>query len=596
MHNCKSRSKKFANFFQLEKLTWYGTQKVVKIKDTRAAIIYWLLVAGAIFAVLFWFIYWESGWAVWDTMEGTSKTFVSLPDNQYLTLQSVQDSCNSICAGKSACLCEFQDSADLVYPEEQETAMFVATRVNITMNQILNPSPCSGFSSVCSQQWIGGTQKSIEFPLIDKFKFSAYTEAIAPHFFILDGEKWQVQSEDLWGQVIGPTGHVVQDIPRGEIDFIDMDVLLSAAGVDHAKQREDGGLLRVEITFGDCKSLLVDKSSRKQCKSWRRHNNKQINYYQYRVTLMENPPYHVKREVYNPGDMTTRTLWDATGYSFRVVIQGTPLRFNPWALYGSLIIFYIFFSISTILVDGIVFFLLPGRRLYRSAKYSSTRNLRDLRAEIAKERNFKQKSNSLRTLVKTQGIETVTETLDQTAQETHWTQVEQDQLVLVCVEVYSEYRDLSAATALSQRLVTPEAKLKGLLLSDLFQDAYDLAVTLPDPARWVQMVKQNSTSTAVLHKCEAFLRTGRKRAPTLLPTPSSMSLVDKPLSTTTPVLPESTPPPFTDTTTPAPTTSTTTTTSTSAPANTTPTTPDPSLLFSVMEPTPKETETPASKS
>ena len=80
-------------------------------------------------------------------------------------------------------------------------------------------------------------------------------------------------------------------------------------------------------------------------------------------------------------ELNSRTLWDATGIRFylfrdyllklsslRFLILGSPLRFNPMALLSTLIIIYIFTTFAAYFVDFIVFFLLPGRKLYRTGK------------------------------------------------------------------------------------------------------------------------------------------------------------------------------------------------------------------------------------
>jgi hypothetical protein len=398
--------------------------------------------------------------------------------------------CSSECntyVNESGCDCVVLDQYDLVYPETEEYSIFIGTRLAVALGQQLS-AHCNG--SVCAHPWTeeNRTVKRIVYP--DVFNLAIQHQGFAPVFYAdevrslgyyPESSKWQKQSSELWGQVVSLNGTRLSNSRPGANDIVTVRTLIDAARVDFESVNDQGAVFRIVILYGDCRDMVPNPSDieKSECSESVQRNGA-LNYYQYQVIMVPRSDFFVPRAIYSL-DQTVRSIRNMTGLRFIFQISGRPSRFAFNRLLQSIVTMYIFLSVAAFLVDFIVLYMLPGRRLYSEAKYEHTENFTELRNTVMNENNSKKRIEMLTKMARFQTFREVEDLLDGIKNTV--TAVEYDQLVLTCVEVYGgELKDMASATSLSRRFNSDSAKIKGHVMLGQLKEAYVIAVKTGDRA------------------------------------------------------------------------------------------------------------------
>eukprot|EP01112_Ceratiomyxa_fruticulosa_P019661 TRINITY_DN648_c0_g1_i2.p1 TRINITY_DN648_c0_g1~~TRINITY_DN648_c0_g1_i2.p1 ORF type:complete len:567 (-),score=116.47 TRINITY_DN648_c0_g1_i2:176-1876(-) len=502
----------------LDNLLAYKSVKVVKIRDRRLGVLHFLFIFAAVFFTSYQTIYIEEGWAQHDTAVGSVKLGLLLPKQQ-LTPPAYIPYCSPDCENYSGdepnCNCILWDNADVVYPEEQEYSIFVATTVGLIYNQT-KQNGCNTVDGdiVCTAPWSDGSFAAYNLILVNTYLLDVFHGAVAPVFYQDDlyadrlTGAWLKESTSLWGQMLDQSNNVLFNGEVGMSDQFSLDTILQAAGVTFEGIRETGGILSVSVIYGDCSKLILssDKQSTEFCKKYKSSIVGSMNYYQYRASWIPNSDYYVTRTIYNI-DQTERSVRNMTGVRVLFRVTGTQAMFSFPQLLISIVSAYVLLSFATFIVDALVLYVLPGRKLYHKAKYEVTENFGQLRKTVINEKNQKARIKKLTSMARFKSSEEVVDTLA-SLKVTIGTS-DYDQLVMACIRVYGEeLRDLHTANIFIERLETDEAKITAHILLDQLKEAYQVAIRSGEE-RHVRRVREecrNTNNPRVGAMCEEWIQ------------------------------------------------------------------------------------------
>jgi len=284
---------------------------------------------------------------------------------------------------------------------------------------------------------------------------------------------------------------------------------LQAAGVTFEQVRENGGILSVSVIYGDCSNLILssDKQSIQKCTKYKKTIVGTMNYYQYRASWIPNSDYYVTRTIYNI-DQTERSVRNMTGIRVLFRVTGTQSMFSFPQLLISIVSAYVLLSFATFIVDALVLYVLPGRKLYHKAKYEVTENFGQLRKTVMNEKNQKARIKKLTSMARFKSSEEVVDTLS-SLRATTIGMADHDQLVMACIRVYGEeLRDLHTANLFIERLETDESKITAHILLDQLKEAYQVAIRSGDEkhVRRVREECRNTNNPRVGAMCEEWLQ------------------------------------------------------------------------------------------
>jgi len=341
------------------------------------------------------------------------------------------------------------------------------------------------------------------------FFFSKEIEDSGGHIPSGNAAKWSRESTDIFGQMLDYDGHVIYNSVEGSPDVFPMDLFLTGADINYDDVIENGGIMRVVITWGDCTSF-VKKEYKSRCHSNKKQvHNSPLNYYYYSPQWIPDTSYNIQRTLYSL-DGSYRTIINMTGIKIHFVVFGTIGKFSFADLLVSLVSVYILFSVATFILDGIVIYLVPGSKLYRSTKFERTTNFRDMRNNIYKEQSLKKKIETATKLARFGDFHEVEKLLNGLKNNT----VEKDinVVTLACVEVYgTELLDKNSANLCMQRLGNDEDKVKGHIILDELKEAYLLAARIQNGplVKSVLSAARSAGNQRVQALCEQYVETNR---------------------------------------------------------------------------------------
>lgn len=499
----------------------YRTAKVVKIKDFRLGLLHGLFVVTSIFIVCYQFLYLDQGYNRFDTATGSTTLYLAPPDQFDPT--TLPDACAASCnqgLSSRGCNCSFWDVYDLVYPEQQEYSMFVASYATLGVDQRVVGScdPSTDVNPQCQQPWNSGNVSEHLLLYVDQFELDIRGELVSPIFLqeeiqanggeVPDNSKWAHQTTNMWGQLVKNDGTVLRDFGQGSTDRIPLKQLFEAANLNWTTETAlTGAILRLFVVVGDCRTLGVatDESKKGDYCSESVKLNGVMNYYQYQAVYIPGSSYFVARTIYSI-DQNVRTTRIMNGIRIVTSVTGQQGKFSFPALLQTIVTLYIFLSLSEFIVDLIVLFLLPGRRLYSEAKYEVTENFTQLRKLVVNEQSIKKKVETLTKMARYQTFHEVEDLLNTIKDSV--TEREYDQLVVACIEVYGvELRDVNTANNLVGRLKFDDVKIRAHILIGQLKEAYLLAVNIGSEldVRTILEEAQNTSNSRVVQLCTQYL-------------------------------------------------------------------------------------------
>jgi len=317
---------------------------------------------------------------------------------------------------------------------------------------------------------------------------------------------WITSSDRCWGQLVDRQGIALLDFPANAPDAIPLDLLLKAAGITYDDIRTTGGFLQVLVLYGDCSVLISsnDVASKQKCPYTILTS---MNYYQYKVDYIPDSNSRISRTFYDISG-NQRSLKNTTGIRIVFDVSGDQKQFSFPVLLSTLVSRYIILTLATFVVDILLLPLLPGRKLYTSAKYELSDNIADLRRNIVKEYSLKEKIKKVKKMAmfkQTRQIDKVLDSIKHTV-----TDPEYDQLLLACITVYvDEHNDELTSLTFLARLRGDDNKVKANLMLGRLKEAYLLAVKVGDPAlvKEVREVCDLHAYARLVELCDQYLST-----------------------------------------------------------------------------------------
>ncbi|KAH3760122.1 P2X receptor [Pelomyxa schiedti] len=491
----------------------YRSDKIVRIKDFRLGILNYMLLLTAAVVVVFFMVYKNEGYNEYDNAAGLLKLDLLEPDHVTPANSTYCDpSCVSF-AGEAGCNCVYWESDDLVYPVDQEKVIFITTRV-IQQSFQQRQDPCDG--NTCHSPWTAGVINSWYAIDINQYILRIYHQAVAPYFLQQDIKRhdgvepgtttWTSSyiktCWDLFGQLLDANGYPLFDSKMGQADEIPLGTMIEASGENWTRIMELGGMFRVIIDYGDCHDLVwhSTEESIKQCKS---HGSAGINYYQYRVIHLPQQfsTWHTMVSV----DQQTRAVRNSTGINFVFTVTGTFSKFSFSSLMTTLVSIYIFISLASFIVDFVLLFAMPERKLYSLAKYEMTENFTQMRKDIMQQSSIKNKIETVRQVATYKSLRDVTKLLKE--MNTILPPSHMDQLAIACMEVYAEDKDFDAAAQCSLFISGDSSKCTAEILLNHLKEAYLMAVQY-DSIEDVYKVKDEASrqrNQTVVSLCQKYL-------------------------------------------------------------------------------------------
>eukprot|EP01116_Phalansterium_solitarium_P025644 TRINITY_DN9905_c1_g4_i1.p1 TRINITY_DN9905_c1_g4~~TRINITY_DN9905_c1_g4_i1.p1 ORF type:complete len:581 (-),score=156.37 TRINITY_DN9905_c1_g4_i1:210-1877(-) len=496
----------------------YNTTKNVRIRDRRLGILHWCFLLVALGIIIGEVFYNEQAYNDFDDIEGSVKLELSSPaggiDTTKLTYCS--SSCRNFTLGEPGCNCVYWDAADLLYPETEESAAFITTRATLTNNQRPQP-PCSG--SVCTSPWTNGTSVGPFYTVApDQFMLSLDHEMIAPQFYQQDSRsnggkaegnsKWTRTSQGLWGQLLDTRGHVLYESPTDGDDVFSLGLLLQAAGVSIDALRDDGGIVRVNVNYGDCRRLIATTLTSALPSRCHALPLGEINYYQYQAQYLPSTTFGVTRTSYeSDSDGTSvRDLKNLVGVRLLFRVGGQAGSFSFAAFLQSIMTIFLLFSVASFVVDFLVLYVVPGKQMYRNAKFEISENFHQLRKRLAMEKDTNNRILTVTKMARLQSASHVEKLL--TNMKSSLTDNEYELLLLKCIEVYGQEKlDLKSAEAFFDRLESDQSRLKAHVLLGRLKEAYILAAKM-DSVADIQTIRAQAggmNNIRIQQLCDQYL-------------------------------------------------------------------------------------------
>eukprot|EP01114_Cavostelium_apophysatum_P018220 TRINITY_DN5595_c0_g1_i1.p1 TRINITY_DN5595_c0_g1~~TRINITY_DN5595_c0_g1_i1.p1 ORF type:complete len:536 (-),score=78.64 TRINITY_DN5595_c0_g1_i1:59-1666(-) len=520
-------------------LLGYNTAKLVRIQDRRLGLLNYAATLGVLIYLFYFVLYDQGGYNQWDTATGSVAAYLDNPNSSIATgsLSYCLSNCSQFNGDEPGCNCVVWDAADMVYPETQDLSLFVTTRV-IETRQVKNNSPC--VDGECGSPWITvNVSEPMYIVAPDLYMLDISSDAFAPDFLqqelarqsgpTLHSEDtiWSKQSSRLWGQLISYNGDILYTSEVNETDRFSLGLLLKAANVEIEKIHTYGSIVRVFVTYGNCKDYVKrqDEAKKKRCEETRDKEGP-LNYYFYQPEWLPDTTYAAQRVIYSV-DGSERLIRSSTGIKLNFRVTGMQGQFSLGQLLISLVSVYVLFSAATFVIDSLVIWLIPGSRLYRQAKYERTQNFSAMRSNILKEQNLKKKITNVTKLARFGDFEEVNMILER--MKNHTTDLDRDQIILSCIEVYAmELLDMGRAEGLSQMLSCDESRVKAFIVTEQLKDAYLLAAQTNrvDLVKAVLAAAKSEGNARVQSLCEKFISAKKRTnsSPNILDIPVDMQV------------------------------------------------------------------------
>eukprot|EP01097_Dermamoeba_algensis_P011778 TRINITY_DN9265_c0_g1_i1.p1 TRINITY_DN9265_c0_g1~~TRINITY_DN9265_c0_g1_i1.p1 ORF type:complete len:376 (-),score=56.37 TRINITY_DN9265_c0_g1_i1:108-1235(-) len=331
----------------------YQTPKIVKIHDTRLALIHYAFMI-LIFAYVVGFqIVWEKNYLMKEPPTGTIR-ISTLKGN--LTGTKVGDypycrsnvTTNIPSAMRYRCL--FWDEGEAVFPVTEQSAVFLSSRVtttNLTLACSMEDPACS-FTAVSQDTiYVGGVEN---FTLM--FDHAFYTATL----------NIQANAKDIAGRLLD-TDNNQMNVPlvgqSGSSDILDVNTILRAANVKlddmtsgNETFRYSGLLILCFIKYDNTHSYNTDNIR-----------------YTITFTALKSTEFKAVEQMYNSLNASEKTTRNRHGLRILFFQNGDIGKFEFQVLLLTLVSGLALTAIATLITDMIALMMLPDRKIYEKSKY-----------------------------------------------------------------------------------------------------------------------------------------------------------------------------------------------------------------------------------
>jgi len=374
MGSCWAKTKEFICSFLV-----YDTVSVVRIKDTRLAILHYLCLLGIVFYIVFYTIFWNQAYYAIESPVGTVRVNpMAPPERDGDRWKDIKDLPYCKMDGRSELYgfdllkCKYFDSAIDVFPQAVDSSITIATRIKFREEDSNNTN-----YDTPDTAWIPNKTTMDAYTLADIERFTLQID----HTFFGPIYGAQSNARDLPGWFVDEDGNNISDsvslsVPDvevigqvGKTDIISVGTLLNATGididavsvVDNESIRYSGAIFLVKLDYQNSYTV------------WLQPNE----HYTINVRLLNNTEYKAVQSVYTK-QLKSRTIYDRHGIHFVFLQTGKLVKFDFQVLLLSLVSGMGLLAVSTTIVDFISTKLLGGKEVVTNLKYRQTTDLTDL--------------------------------------------------------------------------------------------------------------------------------------------------------------------------------------------------------------------------
>jgi len=378
----------------------YNTAKIVRIRDRRLGLLYYLALAGIVFYIAIWVIILQKGYLGTEVPVGSVRLSFRRPYNaagtnpqptpvdllKYCAQTAAETSTpyTGICpppAGSSGGninasfsnnICQYWDEQDAVYPPSEQSAITLTTRVSISTSNLT----CDLSLQNCSFT----TGSAISYYISDAESFTLGID----HTMVAPQRNVQRSARDMSGKLLDFNGNSVgiqlpdrfhtsdPNVTNGEFDIFRVSTVLSASGIANGldsiatsdcieTSRSSGIVILMLITYDNTHSY-------------------DTNNFEYSIRPYIFPRAEFKAvEVIYLSDPDIRILRDRHGVRLLFVQTGVVGTFSFQALLLSFVSGLGLLAIATTVVDLIAVMIMPEKKFYSAYKYQTTVDFSDLR-------------------------------------------------------------------------------------------------------------------------------------------------------------------------------------------------------------------------
>jgi len=345
----------------------YSTVKIVQIQDKRLGLLHYFFMLCILGYVVGYTVLWQMRYLREEVPIGSIRTSLMSPQTKGIIPPPAQDidyclQHNSTKDGFPNYECVFWDESFVVFPILEPSAMFIATRVTNSSQELENN--CDLTVNTCKYANVA-PPNNVYIADIENFTL------LIDHAMYTSQLGYQANGQDLPGSLLDQNGNKITSFPPGDQvgvigkqDIMHISMVLEAAGIysldtpglvnKTLSKRDEGLVLLIFITYSNTFS----------------YNTNSIDY-EITVEPVTDTKFKSEQPIYDK-DYQSRVIWNRHGLRLLLLPAGVLGKFDFQTLLLSLVSGLGLLAAATLIVDVIAIRLMPGRGVYRRYKYQET--------------------------------------------------------------------------------------------------------------------------------------------------------------------------------------------------------------------------------
>ncbi|KAH3760907.1 P2X receptor [Pelomyxa schiedti] len=356
---CSSMWVAFKNFLA------YDTVQVVRIKDTKLAVVHWSFVILIVLYIALWTILKGKAYLLLQTPDGSVRMSLLKPGT-YAPAEELpyclQNS--SYYNGYPNWECAYLDQVLALYPPGEPNGMAISTRITSTSQYL--PS-CNLTELNCD--YVDNVTTTYYLADIEKFT------VLLDHSFYAPEVGIQGNGRDIIGEIVDSKGHVMKlQSPNvvgqgGSYDILQLGVILQAAGIDldstsdtntSVSKRFDGIVIMIMISYSNTYTYNLNKIK-----------------YTVSCQAISGAKYKVEQP-YVDQNLQARLVHNRHGVHLVALQMGALGKFDFQTLLITFVSGFGLVAFATVVVDILATKILPNRQIYAGLKYKKTCDFAEL--------------------------------------------------------------------------------------------------------------------------------------------------------------------------------------------------------------------------
>jgi len=345
----------------------YATVKIVRIKEKRLGLIHYGLLLVILIYIVIVTILIQKRYLLTEQPIGTVRTSLLAPENRTPPANRTAATLLPYCIQNSSTYeynniiypnyeCYYWDEEFVLYPDVEESDVFVTTRVTITNEQL--PDNCSFTEPTCVYN-----DTSSEIIYIDDPE--SFT-ILFDHTFYASTLGIQKNAAQIPGSFLNFNGATVNNLTspntvgQKQSDILEVGTILQAAGVNldttsetnsNITKRYDGIVMFLFITYTNTDTL-----------------NQGNYHYTIQPSVIHDTKFKITQPIYAL-NIANRVTWDRHGIRLVIIQSGQIGRFDFQVLLLAFVAGLGLLAVATVISDAIALYLLPQKETYNEFKY-----------------------------------------------------------------------------------------------------------------------------------------------------------------------------------------------------------------------------------